>query len=440
MQSKISSLCENLLSDITTGENLAITYNGENSQFIRFNNAKVRQAGMVEQGFINLSLVANQRRASTSITISTQHDADLLLLQQALQQLRAEITGLPEDPYWVLATAGQSTNTRQKGRLLDPLNSVEQLIEPMQDMDLTGIWASGPVYRAHFNSAGSQHWFETETFALDYSLVNTRERMLKATFAGTHWDSVAYRSELEASKIKLQQMDKPAIRIKPGKYRAFIASAGVADLINMFSWHGLAEADMQTGESALLRMRQQPLKLSQQFSLSEDFSAGLVPGFNELGEVAGPHLTLIEQGQLKNTLVSSHTAAEFGLISNYATQAENLRAPLMAAGDLAEEDLLKTLGTGVYLSNLHYLNWSDVAAGRITGMTRYACFWVENGEIIGPIENMRFDDSLYHFFGDQLEAVTKGIKYNPDVGTYSGRSLGVTRCPGILVSEFSLTL
>ena len=31
--------------------------------------------------------------------------------------------------------------------------------------------------------------------------------------------------------------------------------------------------------------------------------------------------------------------------------------------------------------NLHYLNWSDNIGGRITGMTRYACFWVENGEI-----------------------------------------------------------
>jgi len=78
--------------------------------------------------------------------------------------------------------------------------------------------------------------------------------------------------------------------------------------------------------------------------------------------------------------------------------------------------------------------------GRITGMTRYACFWVEDGEIKGPIENMRFDDSFYNFFGDNLEAVTAEAQINPDVGTYENRSLEMTECPGILLNSFALTL
>ena len=28
-------------------------------------------------------------------------------------------------------------------------------------------------------------------------------------------------------------------------------------------------------------------------------------------------------------------------------------------------------------------------------MTRYACFWVEGGEVVGPIKDMRWDESLY---------------------------------------------
>ena len=71
----------------------------------------------------------------------------------------------------------------------------------------------------------------------------------------------------------------------------------------------------------------------------------------------------------------------------------------MAPGGLGREAIFKELGTGIYLSNLHYLNWSDSFEGRITGMTRYACLWVENGRIIGPIETMRWDDSIYRLFG-----------------------------------------
>ena len=61
-------------------------------------------------------------------------------------------------------------------------------------------------------------------------------------------------------------------------------------------------------------------------------------------------------------------------------------------------------------------------------------------EIIAPIETMRFDDSFYRFFGDQLIEVEDSLTVNPEVGTYGGRSLGATTCPGILVDSFSLTL
>ena len=112
----------------------------------------------------------------------------------------------------------------------------------------------------------------------------------------------------------------------------------------------------------------------------------------------------------------------------------------MHPGDLAESDILQQLGTGVYLSNLHYLNWSDRIGGRITGMTRYACFWVEDGKIVAPIENMRWDDSIYNFLGENLEAVTDKALVNPDVGTYDGRELSAVVCPGVLLNSFTLTL
>ena len=112
----------------------------------------------------------------------------------------------------------------------------------------------------------------------------------------------------------------------------------------------------------------------------------------------------------------------------------------MGPGSLKEQDVLKSLDKGIYLSNLHYLNWSDNLGGRVTGMTRYACFWVENGEFVAPIENMRFDDSIYNFFGSNLESVGSQLEFIPSVGSYSSRSIGGNMCPGILLDSFRLTL
>ena len=187
-------------------------------------------------------------------------------------------------------------------------------------------------------------------------------------------------------------------------------------------------------------MRHDDVRLSPHFSISEDFSTGMVPKFNSNGEVAPPVVPIIKDGELVNTLVSSRTAAEYNRTTNYAETGEYLRSPQMKPGDLKQEDVLKALDTGLYLSNIHYLNWSDNPGGRITGLTRYACFWVNNGEIEGPINTMRFDDTFYKYFGDNLEYVGGDTEFIPNTSTYGNREIGGTICPGILANSFALTL
>ena len=102
--------------------------------------------------------------------------------------------------------------------------------------------------------------------------------------------------------------------------------------------------------------------------------------------------------------------------------------------------LKASYGLAVFISDLHYLNWSDRETARITGMTRYACFWVENGEIISPIEDLRFDESFYSIFGDALESVTNFSEVIPETSTYVQRSTGGSRVPGLLLSQFKFTL
>ncbi len=104
--------------------------------------------------------------------------------------------------------------------------------------------------------------------------------------------------------------------------------------------------------------------------------------------------------------------------SNAAPEGEEVRSPAIGAGALDENAALEALGTGLYVSNLHYLNWSDRDSGRITGMTRFACFWVEEGEIVAPIKDMRFDESIYHLFGDKLLGLTRQRSLIPETGSY----------------------
>lgn len=440
MKKYFFNLSEKVLESLSSDEHLTISINGENSQFIRINNAKIRQIGRVKDSSLSLELIKNNRKIGISFTVQRDAEKDLIVAMNNLQVLRNNIDSLPEDPLCVTPKDYGSLDEEYTGQLLNPDDAIDSLLPAMQGVDLTGIWASGDVFVGNSNSAGQKNWFSTETFSLDYSLINPLKKMVKETYAGTHWNQADYESFVNNSKEKLMMLDKKSIKIDPGSYRTYIASAGVSDLIDMFSWGGVSENAIRKGRSSFIKMRDQNQKLSPCFSLKEDFSSGTVPRFNGNGEISDLELSLIIEGALKNTLISTRTANEYKLNSNFASSGEYLRSPVMASGNINESQVLAELDTGVYLSNLHYLNWSDQLGGRVTGMTRYACFWVENGKIVSPIEDMRFDDTIYNFFGDNLESVTDTARLNPSVGTYGGRNLGGVQCPGIILSSFELTL
>ena len=175
-------------------------------------------------------------------------------------------------------------------------------------------------------------------------------------------------------------------------------------------------------------------------SMNEDFSLGFVPRFNELCEMSPQSLPLIKNGSLENLLTSSQTAVEYELKSNFASSSEGIRSFCIEGGELEEKDVFKELGTGLYISNLHYLNWSDLVGGRITGMTRFGCLWVEDGKPVGPIKDMRFDETLHQIFGKGLESLTSEKQDFLSTGTYEERNIGGVRVPGAIVNDFSLTL
>lgn len=439
LESEFYRLADLLINNLETGEHLWISLESEESHFVRFNAAKVRQAGMVSDGAVQLRLIYNQRRASATFPLTGDLAVDSANSLENLNELRQEVEQLPADPHIVLPENLGSSREVFLGHLLSPEQAVDALLPDVQNTDFTGIYVSGTVIRAHQNSAGQKHWFATNSFCLDYSMIAPSEKAVKATLAGRQWQQEEYQHQIEQSKLQLQALDLPTKVIQPGCYRTYFAPDATAALVGVLARSALSESALRQGGSALGKLRAGK-QLSSQLHLQENFSQGITPRFNEFGRIAPETLPLIVEGRLVNTLVNARTAQEYNISPNGANGGESLRAPELKVGTLPPEAILDELGTGLYLSNLHYLNWSDRVGGRITGMTRYACFWVEHGEVIAPIANLRFDESLYAFFGENLEALTDFQAFIPDTSTYNSRQLGGSLVPGMLVRDFTFTL
>ncbi|MDB9399396.1 TldD/PmbA family protein [Nodularia spumigena] len=440
LETSFNQLIETLLIKKTETEQFTLKLSSEQSQFTRFNHAKVRQTGLVADGSIELTLMEDQRSSFRSFPFTGNWEIDWQTAYTALLELREELILLPVDPYLVLPSGNNTSREVNSGELLAAELVVPTLLELVAELDFTGMYAGGVVIKAYGDSQGQKHWFATDTFTLDYSLFDTCGQAVKGIFAGSNWDEAAYIAKINEAKTQLELLSRPAKQLTRGQYKTYFAPAAVADLLGMLSWSAVSEADLQQGNSALAMLSRQEKQLSPQFSLKENFQQGFVPRFNQLGEMVAPELPLIEKGILVNTLVNSRTAKEYGKAANGANSSETLRAPEISPGNLGFEEILGSLDTGLYISNLHYLNWSDRPTGRITGMTRYACFWVENGEIVAPIENLRFDESLYRFWGDNLIEFTNFQEFIPEVGTYESRDLGGSLVPGMLVNDFTYTL
>ncbi len=440
LEVSFNQLIETLLNKKEESEQFTVKLSSERSQFTRFNHAKVRQTGCVTDGSIELTLMQNQRSSFRQFPFTGHWEIDWQLAYEALQELREELPLLPLDPYLVLPSGTNTSREVHCGNLLAEEVVVPTVLEQLTELDFAGIYAGGVVIKAYADSFGQKHWFSTETFSLDYSIFTTEAQAVKGTFAGSEWNQEAYSEKISDAKRQLQLLSRPIKELPRGQYKTYFAPAAVADLVAMLSWGGVSEADLQQGGSALASLWRKEKQLSVAFHVKENFQRGLVPRFNELGEMAPLELPVIEKGVLVNTLVNSRTAREYQKTANGANSYESLRAPEISPGNLSFEDILTHLNTGLYVSNLHYLNWSDRPTGRITGMTRYACFWVENGEIIAPIENLRFDESLYRFWGENLVDLTNFQEFVPEVGTYDGRQLGGSMVPGMLVEDFTYTL
>lgn len=439
MKDQLNNLALCLFNNLDKNEEITLDLEGEETQFLRFNHSQVRQATHVEQWDLVLTYKKNQKTLSMTQQLSVDFAKNLEKCQQTLNTARQEIVHLPDDPFAIDIKNHGTSNEVFKGDVPSLELILADCAKLFEGSDLAGIFANGPICRGLVNSKGVNHWYQTEIFSFDYSLY-FGDRAVKGCFAGKNWSAKDFAKQIQEKKSQLESLKRDKIKIKPGKYRCYLAPAAVSDIVAVMNWGGFSLAALKRGYSPLRELYESKKQLSHKFSVCEDFSLGYCRRFNSEGELSPEKVELIQEGKPVGLLTSSRSALEYSAKSNGANETEVAVSLHLQSGQLKEFEILERLNTGLYLSNVHYLNWSDRRAGRFTGMTRFACFWVENGEIQGPIEDLRFDENVFECFGDKLEDFTEFTEVHPEIHTYGSRHLGANKTPGMLVSEWVFTL
>ena len=438
MQDYFYTLADALQAQLRGAETLLLAFDGEDSDFIRFNRARVRQAMGVTRRSLAVDLIEADRHAAGRAQLAGSLGQDLPQLQYLLEDLRRQRAHLPADPHLNYATDGASGETRVDSELPARAAAVEAIIGASAGLDLVGIWAAGAIYAGFANSCGQRNWHACESFNFDWSCYHAEDKAVKADYAGLHWDPTELQTRMQGARADLEVIRRPPKTIEPGRYRVYLAPRALREILDMMAWGGFGLKSRRTGQSPLIRMQAEGLRLDSAIDLSEHHRRGLEPPFTSEGFTKPERIRLVGDGALRDPLVSARSAREY---DERVNAADEWPASLdMASGSLAAGDVLDALDTGLYINNLWYLNFSDRNQARITGMTRFACFWVEGGKTQAPVDVMRFDDSIYRMLGENLLGLTRERELLLDPDTYGGRSSKSVELPGALIEGLTFTL
>ena len=453
MRARFDELAQAIETGCAPGEFACATIEAERSEFVRINGARLRQAGRVERAVARIRLVQGDRQAIHQLTLPGLEPGvgDLAgAVHESLAALRHVLADSASDPLLDVNRDPVQSDDRDRhegGVVFDRAAFVQTVADAAGPADLVGFCAAGPLARGFCSSSGSRQWYQRERVSFDWSIHLPGDatgggdrKAVKASWSGPAFNADEVSRAIADSRRDAQVMARPVMRLSPGDYRALLSPRAFADLLEMLSWGGFSARAHHAGQSPLNWLRSGKSTLSPMLSMAEDLDAGLAPGFQADGYPRARRTALIDGGRFADWLVSPRTAREYQLAGNAAGDGEMPETLRVQPGSMKASDALAALGTGLSISNFWYLNFSDRPSARVTGMTRFACLWVDKGEPVAPVEAMRFDDSLYRLLGDQLLALGDTAVLMPAGDTYDARATGGIEVPGALLGAVRFAL
>ncbi|MBT2528958.1 TldD/PmbA family protein [Streptomyces sp. ISL-99] len=108
----------------------------------------------------------------------------------------------------------------------------------------------------------------------------------------------------------------------------------------------------------------------------------------------------VREGRLEHLVATRHSAGLTGL--PVAPAIGNLI--LDGGGERSLEEMVASTGRGLLLTCLWYIREVDPATLLLTGLTRDGVYLVENGEVVGEVNNFRFNESPVNLLSRAVEA------------------------------------
>jgi predicted Zn-dependent protease len=272
----------------------------------------------------------------------------------------------------------------------------------------------------------------------------------RSTWAGTgtSWFDDVDIDALHDRLVRRLSWAERKVELPAGRYEALLPPDATADLMVVLS-QALSGRDAEDGRSAFSapggRTRLEETLSSLPFRL---FSDPRAPGIEcapfVVATASGTDLSVfdnglpvgptswVEDGRLQALEYHRAAAARSGTVAT--PPGDNLVLELPGATDSLDELIARTQ-RGLLLTCLWYIREVDPVTLLVTGLTRDGVYLVDGGEVIGAVNNFRFNESPIDVLARTTEVGRTVRALSREWGDWQSR----TEMPALRVADFNMS-
>ncbi|MER7671188.1 metallopeptidase TldD-related protein [Kitasatospora sp. NPDC096128] len=383
----------------------------------------------------------------------------------------ADVEGLVRAAEDAARAAGPAEDAQP---LLDGRPASPDFTEPPAETSIEVFEAFGPALGEAFARAAAQgellYGFARHEVTTSYLGSSTGLRLRHdqptgmveingktADLTGSAWVGAATRDftdidvpALHAELTKRLGWGARKVDLPAGRYETLLPPSAVADLMIYLHWssggrdaHEGRTVFSRPGGGTRLGEKLAPLPLTLRADPGEPGleaapfvlahrTGGDVSVFDNGAPIAATDW--IHEGVLTELITSRHAAALTGLPLRPAVDNLVLETPDQESAPTLDEMIART-ERGLLLTCLWYIREVDPATLLLTGLTRDGVYLVENGEVVGAVNNFRFNESPVDLLGRITEAGRTERCLPREWSDYFTR----TAMPPVRVADFNMS-
>jgi predicted Zn-dependent protease len=238
------------------------------------------------------------------------------------------------------------------------------------------------------------------------------------------------------------------VELPAGRYETLLPPSAVADLMTYMYWSAGAR-DAHDGRTVFSRpgggtkvgetLSDVPVRVYSEPAAEglecPAFAVAHASGANSSvfdNGVALPAVDWISDGKLSALLQTRHSAELTGLPLTPAVDNLLMEVPGASA---SLDDMVASTGRGLLLTCLWYIREVDPQTLLLTGLTRDGVYLVEDGEVVGEVNNFRFNESPVGLLSRLAEVGATRRTLGREWSDYFTR----TAMPPLRVAEFNMS-